>query len=177
MAVPFTHTLSLTTLPTVIHVAIAAYLPALALVRLGAQSRSFHAFFPPLATGRLEVTGKALREDPYRPADRAQRAAYADHHSVSFARLLRRMPRLYIVTLTGSGTHIQSVAEHTLSLLRSRFELCHQTVIGLPPASYFTSTFFVSGRALLPPSYFRPKEVLLGYSSFMKEYSSRVFEI
>lgn len=71
MAVPDAQVaaLNFVNLPTVIHVAVAGYLPAVSLVRLGGASRWCHAFFPPLATGNLMVTSWAFyMGSPHRPS-------------------------------------------------------------------------------------------------------------
>ena len=165
MAVPDAQRTALTflDLPTAIYIAIAGYLPAHCLVRIGGASRWCHSFFPPLATGNLVVTSWAFyMSSPHRPSYRSTQ------HEPALARLLRQMPRLYIVALRGHDSSIASVAENINSSVRN-FELSHVTTLVrgynrpflLSKELILESiyTFYVSGRAALPQSNLKPKEV------------------
>lgn len=141
--------ISFASLPADIHQAIAAFLPAHSLMRLGGASRWCHAFFPPLATGRLEVTDMPLRDDCIGPWG-AWKASLARHNK-SLTRLLRQMPRLYIVTLRGRETSLfKYVGVLTIPLL-GKFELSPITLYQMRGISFRTiNTLYVSGRASLP---------------------------
>lgn len=153
---------SLASLPADIHQVIAAYLPAHSLVRLGGASQKFHAFFPPLATGRLEVTDKPLRNDPNCLPSKAPWDAGIVRHSTSLTRLLRQMPRLYIVTLRGEpGSSLREMAKLTIPLL-GKFELSPITLSQMRGFSFRTiKTLYVSGRASLPRGLSPPDEIHL----------------
>jgi len=127
------------------------------LVRLGGQSQGSHAFILPLATGRLSVTDLPLRYDT-----NCQQGMLLDHHATSLPRLLRQMPRLYIVTLRRSPMSLlRQVAKLTIHL-RGKFELSPITFFQMRGFSFRTiNTLYVSGLASLPRGLSPPGEIHL----------------
>ena len=166
-------------LPTVIHIAVAGYLPALSLLRLGGASRWCHDFFPPLATGWLEVTDGVPRSDPdwppreLTPYDREQ---YYARNGASLARLLRQMPRLYFITFfitlrARYDSFLREIAEQTVPLLQN-FEVSHRKILNFRSRSDFYYIIYKSGRTGLPRPPPPSEHGYSDYEVFIKQWLS-----